>query len=351
MIAMAMCNHPEVLIADEPTTALDVMVQKEVVDLMKELQQEFGTSILFITHDMALARLIADEVLVMQNGRIIGKDFTVNEIVPPSLAPKDNTSPLLALKSLSIWYNDNSLRTSSNALKSFKAVDNVSFEIHKGDTFGLVGGSGCGKSTISKAILGLVPIGSGSIIFQDKDISTFTKAMWKAYRKQVQMVFQDPNASLNPRISIGKMLQEVLEVHHITTDKKSTQLYLQQLMDKVQLSTSALEKYPHEFSGGQKQRICIARALAVQPEMIICDESVAALDTKIQEQILELLAQLQQQEQLTYLFITHDLKVVQQICNQLVVMEQGQLVEKGNAATIISNPHHPYTKALINAML
>lgn len=349
MIAMAMCNHPDVLIADEPTTALDVMVQKDIVVLMQQLQKEYNTAILFITHDMDLAHLLADEVIVMEKGNIIQHQFQLSNLVIPTVIHNANLSPILEVKDLSIVYNDSSILVSK--AKEFKAVDNVSFTIHKGETVGLVGGSGCGKSTISKAILGLVPIASGSISFQGNDLGGFTKSMWKAYRKKVQMVFQDPNASLNPRINIGGMLREILTVHKITTSKDSTKQYMQDLMDKVQLPSTALDKYPHEFSGGQKQRLCIARALAVQPELIICDESVAALDTVIQSQILELLQELQAQEQLTYLFITHDLKVVQQICNEVMVMEKGVIVEKGNANTIISNPHHPYTKMLINTML
>jgi peptide/nickel transport system ATP-binding protein len=346
MIAMAMCNNPAVLIADEPTTALDVTVQREIIALMKQLQEEYGTALLFITHDLALARLIADEFIILEKGKVVNHLYTPEFQVPDS-QNVDNPC-LLKVANLKVYYPEqpNMWRKTKSY---FKAVDDVSFEIKKGDRMGLVGESGCGKSTLSKCILGLQSATEGNIWYKNTDLTNLSKKEWLKWRKSIQIIFQDPYAALNPRASIRSLLSEPLLVHN-SVDKGQIAERLSLLLEQVQLPHSALDKYPHEFSGGQRQRICIARALAVEPEFIICDESVAALDVKIQAQVLELLYDLQEALGLTYLFITHDLKVVANFCNKVLVMEKGKIVEKGATADILHNPQQEYTKRLLAAV-
>ncbi|RQO30230.1 microcin ABC transporter ATP-binding protein [Taibaiella sp. KBW10] len=345
MIAMAMCNHPEVLIADEPTTALDVTVQQEVIQLMKSLQQEFGTAMLFITHDLALAKLIADDYLILEKGKVVPKmhtpEFHRTEI------PITNTEVILTVNQLKVYYPEqkNWLGKSTGY---FKAVDGVSFQINKGETLGLVGESGCGKSTLSKCILGLQAATDGQISFKNRDITHLSTKEWQGLRRNIQIIFQDPYASLNPRIKIGDAIGEPILVHGLAKGKAIKNRVLE-LLDQVQLPATAINKYPHEFSGGQRQRICIARALAVQPELVICDESVSALDINIQAQILELLHQLQITFGLTYLFITHDLHVVKAISDRIMVMEKGRIVEQGYTHDILNHPQEAYTKKLLAA--
>ncbi|WP_118974033.1 ABC transporter ATP-binding protein [Taibaiella koreensis] len=347
MIAMAMCNHPTLLIADEPTTALDVTVQKEIIQLMKSLQQEYGTAILFITHDLALARTLADDYLVLEKGKMVTAFPQVKEInMAPTPALKE--TPLLSVQDLAIRYPEK-INWLGKTVKSFTAVDRVSFDLYPGETLGLVGESGCGKSTLSRSILGLQPATEGHIYFEGQDITQFTTAQWRRLRKDIQIVFQDPYASLNQRIRVGDSLAEPLLVHGIA-NAKTVDKYVDELLEKVKLPAAARHKYPHEFSGGQRQRICIARALAVQPRLIICDESVSALDVTIQEQILELLATLQQQMQLTYLFITHDLTVVKRISNRIIVMEKGKIVEQGATQQVLEHPVQAYTQRLLAAI-
>ena len=349
MIAMAMCNYPALLIADEPTTALDVTVQKEIILLMKELQQEYHTAILFITHDLALARTLVDDFLVLEKGRMV-KDFPQrikeNSTAEIIIAPEEQ--PLLQVKDVEISYAEE-INWLGKTTKSFTAVDQVSFELYAGETMGLVGESGCGKSTLSRSILGLQPVTKGHIYFEGQDITQFTAGQWRQLRKDIQIIFQDPYASLNQRIKVGDALAEPMLVHGMSTPKNVDKA-VEELLVMVQLPVSARHKYPHEFSGGQRQRICIARALAVQPRLVICDESVSALDVKIQEQILELLISLQQQKQLTYLFITHDLTVVRRISNRIMVMEKGKIVEQGPTAAIMNHPAKAYTQKLLAAV-
>ncbi len=345
MIAMAMCNHPAVLIADEPTTALDVTVQQEVIALMQQLQQEFGTALLFITHDLALAKLIADDFIILEKGKVVA-----NLITPEFQAPEaENVDKptILKVEDLKVHYTEQS-NWLGKTNKVFKAVDGVSFEIEKGDRMGLVGESGCGKSTLSKCILGLQDATAGSIWYKEKNLLNLPKNDWFDLRKSIQIIFQDPYASLNPRLSIADILAEPMRVHKVVATKDLKQK-MKQLLDQVQLPETALQKYPHEFSGGQRQRICIARALSVEPEFIICDESVSALDVKIQAQVLELLYDLQAELGLTYLFITHDLNVVKSFCNKVMVMQKGLIVEKGSTQAILDNPQEVYTKKLIAA--
>lgn len=345
MIAMAMCNHPQVLIADEPTTALDVTVQKEIIELMKLLQQEMGMAMLFITHDLALARLIADDFLILEKGKVVQQihtpEFTREHVDNPGV------EKILEVNNLKVHYP-----TAHNWLGKttavFKAVDDVSFSISKGETLGLVGESGCGKSTLSKCILGLQEATEGQILFKGRDITHLPQSEWHKLRKDIQIIFQDPYASLNPRLTIGAAIAEPIKVHGIPVDKSVKHSVLQ-LLEQVQLPATAFDKYPHEFSGGQRQRICIARALAVQPQLVICDESVAALDINIQTQILELLSTLQQKHQLTYLFITHDLHVVRSISDRIMVMEKGKIIEQGDAVQLMQHPQMDYTKKLLAA--
>jgi len=349
MIAMAMCNHPALLIADEPTTALDVTVQKEIVQLMKELQAEFNTALLFITHDIALAKTITSNFLVLEKGKVLHAGFPQvhHSMLNESIFPQKN-HPLLKVENLSVVYPQNT-NWLGKSTSSVAAVNNVSFQLFKGETLGLVGESGCGKSTLSKTILGLQQPTSGTIFFEDQNITAFSTSEWRKLRKDIQIIFQDPYASLNQRMSIGDALAEPMLIHKLA-NSSNVQKHVEELLEMVQLPKEAAFKYPHEFSGGQRQRICIARALAVQPKLIICDESVAALDVNIQEQILELLAALQKEKGLTYLFITHDLNVVKRISNRIMVMEKGVIVEAGETEQIMSEPEKAYTKKLLRAV-
>jgi len=390
MIAMAMCNHPVLLIADEPTTALDVTVQQEIIKLMSYLQQEHNTAMIFITHDLALAATIADEVLVMYRGNVAEygaaqqvlkqpKDAytkallaskpdakhkgeylpTVADfidaaerhatiVIKPHTEIVASNEALLRVKDLKVWFAEER-NMLGKPVQYFKAVDDVSFEIYKGEVLGLVGESGCGKSTLSKSLIGLLPVHSGQILFGDKDLATTPAADWRDVRKQIQMIFQDPYASLNPRMMVGDMLEEPLRVHSIVPNSELRKEALR-LLELVQLPADAMKRYPHQFSGGQRQRIGIARALALRPQLLICDESVSALDVSVQAQILNLLKELQQAFQLTYLFISHDLSVVHYISDRVMVMKAGKIIESGDAAQVLKHPKDAYTQKLIDSM-
>lgn len=390
MIAMAMCNHPVLLIADEPTTALDVTVQQEIIKLMSYLQQEHNTAMIFITHDLALAATIADDVLVMYRGNMAEYGHAAQVLKNPTdiytkalLASKPDTKhkglylptvndfiaaaernenvatklqaescisdeTLLNVQGLNIWFTEES-NMLGKPVRYFKAVNDVSFEIYKGEVLGLVGESGCGKSTLSKSLIGMLPVHSGQILFEHQDLATMSSTEWRGVRKQIQMIFQDPYSSLNPRMTIGDMLEEPLRVHHIVP-VKDLRKEAQRLLDLVQLPADALKRYPHQFSGGQRQRIGIARALALRPQLLICDESVSALDVSVQAQILNLLKELQHEFQLTYLFISHDLSVVHYISDRVMVMQAGKIVESGDAEQVLRHPKDAYTQKLINSM-
>ena len=391
MIAIAMCNHPELLIADEPTTALDVTVQQEIMHLMHYLQQEHQSAMIFITHDLALAATIADEVLVMYKGEAMeygpAKDVLTNPqhaytqallacrpspdhkgqilpVVADFLDPAKTqvgkelpeahnqstitTEKILQVNNLKIWFPEQTTLL-GKATHHFKAVDDVSFAINRGETLGLVGESGCGKSTLSKALIGLLPIKSGNMLFSDLDLANISLQQWKEVRTSIQMIFQDPYSSLNPRMTIGDTIKEPLAIHNIVA-KRDLDKEVLRLLDIVQLPATAFSKYPHEFSGGQRQRIGIARALSVKPQLLICDESVSALDVSIQAQILNLLKQLQRDFELTYLFISHDLSVVHYISDRVMVMQAGKIVETGDAVQVLKHPNNDYTKRLIAAM-
>ncbi len=392
MIAMAMCNHPSLLIADEPTTALDVTVQQEILRLMCYLQQEHGTAMVFITHDLGVAAEIADDVMVMHKGVMMEYGAT-NEVLAnpktdytraliacrPSAASKGarlqvvadfagqehkeppkpvlytqndadkTTTSLLTVNHLKVWFpGKTNLR--GQPLSFYKAVDDVSFTINRGEVLGLVGESGCGKSTISKSIMGLVAVNEGEIVYNNRDIIKYTHKEWRSVRRDIQMIFQDPYSSLNPRMTIGDILREPLMVHGIVpTQDLEKEVY--RLLDIVQLPQDAYGRYPHQFSGGQRQRIGIARALALRPKLLICDESVSALDVSIQAQILNLLKDLQNEFGLTYLFISHDLNVVHYISDRVMVMQAGKIVETGEAGQVLKYPKEAYTQQLVAAMV
>lgn len=397
MIAMAMCNHPVLLIADEPTTALDVTVQQEVIRLMEYLQQQHDTALIFITHDLALAATIADEVLVMYKGEMVEYGPAVEVLRSPkhpytqallackpspeqkghklptvsdfldadksrasvsenvrdmsaSISGKEalHTDNILDVNNLKVWFTEDT-NWLGKPTSYFKAVDGVSFNLKKGEVLGLVGESGCGKSTISRSLIGLLPVHEGQILYNGEDLSKIPHREWTRIRRDIQMIFQDPFASLNPRMTIGEMLIEPMRVHNIVPNgelKKEAQ----RLLDIVHLPTDALKRYPHQFSGGQRQRIGIARALALRPKLIICDESVSALDVSVQAQILNLLKELQQEFQLSYLFISHDLSVVHYISDRVMVMQAGKIVESGEAGQVLLHPEHVYTQKLVAAI-
>ncbi len=365
MIAMALALRPEVLIADEPTTALDVTVQREVLDLLRDLQRDLGTAIILITHDMGVVAEMADRVIVMRQGRQIETAATADIFATPQA---DYTRALLAavprmgkaaarppvtsdvvarLADVVVRYP---LRGGllGGVTQNVHAVERVSFDIRRGETFALVGESGCGKSTIAKAIVGLAPH-QGKIEIAGQTIGGLRGDALKALRRKVQMVFQDPMASLNPRVRIGDLIAEPLVIHGIGSPPEQS-ARAADLMRRVGLEADQLDRYPHEFSGGQRQRICIARALALQPELIIADESVSALDVSVQARVLDLLRALQREFGVSYLFISHDMAVVENISDRVAVMYMGQIVETGTRAQVFGNPQHPYTRRLIEAV-
>jgi peptide/nickel transport system ATP-binding protein len=392
MIAIAIACKPVLLIADEPTTALDVTVQREIILLLKELQEQNNMSILFISHDLPLVSEIADDVIVIYKGEIIEKgktidvfqnpqkeytkglinskpslgerlkrlptvdDFIKQEVATEVYTKSDRqqfheqiyaSKPLLEIVELKKYFE-----TKYRFYKKppIKAVDNVSFKLYERETLGLVGESGCGKTTLGRAILHLEKITSGQLFYKGKDITSLSKLELRSLRKEIQIIFQDPFSSLNPRISIGNSILEPMIVHGILSSFKERKLYVLDLLKKVGLEEDHFNRYPHEFSGGQRQRIGIARAIALQPKLIICDESVSALDVSVQAQVLNLLNELKISFNFSYIFISHDLSVVKYMSDQLVVMNQGKIEEIGDADAIYNNPKTSYTKNLINAI-
>ena len=390
MIAMALICNPQLLIADEPTTALDVTVQKEIISLIIERQKANKMSVLFISHDLTLVSQLADRVLVMYQGEIV-ESGTVTEIFNapkeaytrgllharpdakirlkrlPTIADFINEAkrtdevgenvrkkrheeiysvpPLLQVKDLKKEHVLSVGLFKKN--KYLKAVQGVSFDLFKGETLGLVGESGCGKSTLSRALIYLDPPTEGSILFQGKELSSMTSEQIRSIRKDIQFVFQDPYSALHPLKKIGQAIAEPLQVHQITLGSKETKIRVLELLEEVGLESSFHERYPHELSGGQRQRIVIARALATEPKLIICDEAIAALDISVQAQVLNLLNDLKEQFDLSYLFISHDLNVVKYMSDKIMVMQNGLLVEYGEADDLYINPKNAYTKKLI----
>jgi peptide/nickel transport system ATP-binding protein len=414
MIAMAMSCNPSLLIADEPTTALDVTVQAKILDLMRHLRDENDMSIIFITHDLGVVAEIADKVAVMYHGKIVEQgtvwdifsnpqhpytksllacrprldiklkilpvahDFmnvdiegkftekeqeqkytSVGEAILLNFTDEDEINernaflaaqpPQLEVKNLKTYFPVK--RGLFGKVKNYvKAVDDVSFNVYPGETVGLVGESGCGKTTLGRAILRLVEPTSGSITFEGQDITHIHKEDLRKLRKDIQIIFQDPYSSLNPRMTIGEAIIEPMRVNHIFDSDFHRKKHTIELLEKVNLSKKHFERYPHEFSGGQRQRVCIARALALNPKFIICDESVSALDVSVQAQVLNLLNKLKEEFNFTYIFISHDLSVVKFMSDRIIVMNKGKIEEIGFAEDIYANPTSEYTRRLINAI-
>lgn len=409
MIAMAMSCNPQVLIADEPTTALDVTVQKTILDLMLKLQREHDMGIIFITHDLGVIAELADKVVVMYKGRIVeqgpvmeifanpqhpytkgllacrpplnrrlhylptvadfmtvAEDGTISEnkrtvtdmIHDVEVTPEQRRTqqeklraqqPILRIENIRTWY-PTAKTILGKTISWNKAVDDVSFDVYPGETLGLVGESGCGKTTLGRTILRLIEPTEGKIIFDGKDITHLPAAEMRPLRKDIQIIFQDPYSSLNPRITIGSAIMEPMRVHNIGANDKERKEKVMELLRRVNMNETHFHRYPHEFSGGQRQRICIARALALNPRFIICDESVSALDVSVQAQVLNLLNELKKDFGFTYIFISHDLSVVKFMSDRMVVMNKGKIEEMGDADEVYANPTCEYTRKLISAI-
>lgn len=413
MIAMALSCNPNVLIADEPTTALDVTVQKKILELMDQLRAEINASIIFITHDLGVIAEIADRVIVMYKGHIVeegsvleiftnpshpytksllacrpplhfrlkklpvvsdfmtvhelddgskkieAKEATVDQIIQHYMVHANETEarltylqeqkPILEVKNLKTYFPVEK-NFFGQTTKWLPAVDDVSFKVYPGETLGLVGESGCGKTTLGRTLLRLTEASSGEVFFEGKDILKMTPRQLNIVREDVQIIFQDPYSSLNPRMTIGNAILEPMKVHGILENDQQRMEKVVELLETVSLNGAHFNRYPHQFSGGQRQRICIARALALQPRFIICDESVSALDVSVQAQVLNLLLDLRAKFNFTYIFISHDLSVVKFMSDRMIVMNKGKIEEMGTADKIYSNPQKKYTQNLINAI-
>jgi peptide/nickel transport system ATP-binding protein len=400
MIAMALSCDPEILIADEPTTALDVTVQKTIIELLLRLKAERHMSLVFISHDLGVVSEIADRVIVMYKGEIVEEASTEDIFSHPKhpytkglLACRPSPEyhlrklpvvadfvdaannavsiekirqryiykvdeikerksklyaqqPILKINELSTWFPVGS-GFFGKGKEVIKAVNNVSFDVYPGETLGLVGESGCGKSTLGRSILRLIEPTSGNINFENTDMCELNKSDMREMRRDIQIIFQDPYSSLNPRLTVGDSLMEPLQVHHLYDNNSQRKKKVLELLEKVNLPAQYFNRYPHEFSGGQRQRIVIARALALQPKFIICDESVSALDVSVQAQVLNLIRELQQEFNLTYIFISHDLSVIKHLSDRVMVMNKGEIIETGDPDDIYYRPKMDYTKKLI----
>lgn len=368
MIAMALACEPDLLIADEPTTALDVTIQAQILKLMADLQRLHQTALLFITHDLSVVSEIADRVIVMRQGQIVERgdrhqvlsnpqhDYTKELLaaLPGNLerlskSPPRGDRPLITIRDLCVYFpvRKGLLR---RHVDDIKAVDQVSLDIARGRTLALVGESGSGKTTLGRALLGLVRPTAGTVDFEGTDLAQLDRATFKPYRKDLQIVFQDPQSSLNPRLTIGSILTEPMAAHGIGEDRAERFALAGRYLAQVGLSPDMLNRYPHEFSGGQRQRIGIARAIALQPRFIVCDEVTSALDVSVQARILRLLDELKRDLDLTYLFITHNIDVVRYFADDIAVMYQGKIVETGDAQAVCDNPSHEYTQRLLAAV-
>lgn len=364
MIAMALACQPDVLIADEPTTALDVTIQKQILTLLNTLRESYQLSILLITHDMSVVAEMADQVVVMRHGKQLETANRQTFFQQPEheysrqlihALPKQSeflaepeSDELLSVHQLRVWF-PMKRGVLQRTVGYTKAVDDISFSIKEGETLALVGESGSGKTTAGKAILGLNPIHDGKIHFQQDLISQLSKKSFLPYRKNIQVIFQDPFSSMNPRMTIREILEEGMKSLKVESNIEAREAQLIELLERVGMQADHLNRYPHEFSGGQRQRIAIARALAVKPKLIICDEPTSALDVSIRGQVLALLKELQQEMGLSYLFITHDLSIIPHLAHRVAVMKNGEIVEQGKTEQIMTQPQHEYTKTLLAA--
>lgn len=393
MIAMAMSCNPSLLICDEPTTALDVTVQKTILQLIKNLQQQKNMGVIFISHDLGVVAEVADKVIVMYKGSVVESGLAVDIYSNPKhpytkallacrpalhqkgerlpvvrdfmegkltdiheklhnkeeISERANVrqaSPVLSVQNLSVWFpaKNTFIRKSTEFIK---AVNDVSFDLFEGETVGLVGESGCGKSTLGRSILQLIKPTKGNVFFKGRNLGKASGSELRRLRKDMQIIFQDPYSSLNPRMTVGQAIGEPLQVHGLVATNREKREKVTELLEKVDLHPDHYNRYPHEFSGGQRQRIVIARALALHPSFIICDESVSALDVSVQAQVLNLLNDLKKEFGFTSIFISHDLSVVRYISDRIMVMNKGEIVETGNAEELYSNPTSPYTQKLI----
>jgi len=403
MIAMALSCQPDILIADEPSTALDVTVQKSILDLLKSIQKKYNMSIIFITHDLGVIADIADRVIVMHQGTVVEEgdiksiflnpqhpytkgliacrpalnrnqsklltisDFmnadseeSINTLIK-SVTVKDKESleqlkrkyaagePILKVKDLSTFFSVKK-QIFNRKQEWIKAVDGVSFDVYPSETLGLVGESGCGKTTLGRSIIRLIEPTSGWIYYKNENISAFSKSQLRSLRREFQIIFQDPYSSLNPRKTVGNAILEPMKVYNLFENDKTRKQKAVELLEKVQLEADHFDRYPHELSGGQRQRVCIARALSLDPKFIICDESVSALDVSVQAHVLNLLSELKEEFLFTYIFISHDLSVVKHMSDRLAVMNNGKIVEIGDSEKIYNYPEQEYTKKLIDAV-
>ena len=365
MIAMALACEPELLVADEPTTALDVTIQRQILDLLDNLRKTRNLSVLLITHDMGVVSEMADRVAVMQFGEILEqancRDFFANpqhEYSKRLINSLPNTEEfiegkeadaILTVEGLKIWFPKKQ-GLLQRIVGYTKAVDGVSFSVGRGKTLAIVGESGSGKTTSGKAILRLNPIHAGSIKFNGHELNGLSRKEFMPYRREIQVIFQDPYSSMNPRMSIREIIEEGMVSLEVEADPKKREEKMRMLMQRVGLLPEHLDRYPHEFSGGQRQRVAIARALAVDPKLIICDEPTSALDVSIRGQVLDLLNELQQETGVSLLFITHDLSIIPRLAHEVAVMKEGLIVEQGSAEQIMRNPQHEYTKTLLAAV-
>ena len=363
MIAMALANNPELLIADEPTTALDVTIQAQILDLLADLKREVGMAMLFITHDLAIVRKIADRVCVMQGGEIVEQGLTAEIFANPRHpytrkllaaeqtglpAPVPATAQTVAeTRNLRVWFpiQRGLLR---RTVGHVKAVNDASLEVRQGETLGIVGESGSGKTTLALSVMRLLPVTSGRIVFLGRDIEKLPQNQMRPLRRQMQIVFQDPFGSLSPRMSVGEIIAEGLGVHEVEPGRNRREM-VGEVMREVGLDPATMDRYPHEFSGGQRQRIAIARALILKPKLMVLDEPTSALDMTVQVQIVQLLRGLQQKHGLAFLFISHDLKVIRAMAHRVMVMKDGDVVEEGPAAEVFASPRSDYTRALMAA--